>query len=165
MTVAGGRVLARPMNGAVEGMLAVLEDPRAQNADAALAGLVARYQDEGPKLLRPLKDRFEKLLRDPDSGVRRVAAWALARTAELNVAPLLIAALEDPDEGVVAEAREGLQLLSRKIDGFGPPPNATPDQKKAAAGQWRQWFNDTRPPELSDDPGSAEPTPPGGPSR
>ncbi len=28
MTVAGGRVVSRPMNGAVEGMLAVLEDPR-----------------------------------------------------------------------------------------------------------------------------------------
>ena len=29
LTVAGGRVVSRPMNGAVEGMLAVLEDPRA----------------------------------------------------------------------------------------------------------------------------------------
>ena len=28
MTVAGGRVVSRPMNGAIEGMLAVLDDPR-----------------------------------------------------------------------------------------------------------------------------------------
>src|SRR5206468_3627403 len=40
LTVAGGRVVSRPMNGAVEGMLAVLEDPRAENADSALSGLV-----------------------------------------------------------------------------------------------------------------------------
>src|SRR5262249_286864 len=33
MTVAGGRVVNRPMNGAVEGMLAVLEDPRASQGD------------------------------------------------------------------------------------------------------------------------------------
>ncbi len=47
MTVAGGRVMSRPMNGAVEGMLAVLEDPRAQEADSAFSGLVSRYS-EGP---------------------------------------------------------------------------------------------------------------------
>ena len=43
MTVAGGRVVSRPMNGAIEGMLAVLEDPRAEQADAAVAGMVERY--------------------------------------------------------------------------------------------------------------------------
>ncbi len=68
------------MNGAIEGMLAVLEDPRAQNADAALSGLVARYQKEGPAALKPHKDRFRKLMSDRDPGVRSVAAWALART-------------------------------------------------------------------------------------
>ncbi len=47
MTVAGGRVVSRPMNGAIEGMLAVLEDPRAEQADAAVAGLVERYYVEG----------------------------------------------------------------------------------------------------------------------
>src|SRR5207249_864186 len=76
LTVAGGRVMVRPMNGAVEGMLAVLEDPRAENADAALAGLIARYEAQGPAALRPYKDRFRKLLTDRDQGVRRVAAWA-----------------------------------------------------------------------------------------
>ena len=44
MTVAGGRVVSRPMNGAIEGMLAVLEDPRAEQADAAVAGLVERLR-------------------------------------------------------------------------------------------------------------------------
>jgi hypothetical protein len=53
LTVAGGRVVVRPMNGAIEGMLAVLEDPRAEDADAALAGLVARYRAEGAAVLRP----------------------------------------------------------------------------------------------------------------
>jgi hypothetical protein len=159
MTVAGGRVLARPMNGAVEGMLSVLEDPRAQNADSALAGLVARYQSEGPDLLRPLKDRFQKLQRDPDPGVRAVAAWALARTADLDVVPLLINALSDPDEGVVSEARTGLQLLGRKFDGLGPPPNGTPEQKQAAAKAWRDWFAETRPGGLSDDDSDETATP------
>ena len=49
MTVAGGRIMSRPMNGAVEGMLAVLEDPRAQNADTAVAGLIERYHQRGAR--------------------------------------------------------------------------------------------------------------------
>ncbi|HEX8199634.1 MAG TPA: prenyltransferase/squalene oxidase repeat-containing protein [Isosphaeraceae bacterium] len=144
LTVAGGHVVVRPMNGAIEGMLEVLEDPRVEDADAALAGLVARYRAEGAPVLRPLKDRFRKLLADPDPGVRRVAAWALARTGDLDVAPALIAALEDPDAAVVAEARLGLQLLSRKLDGLGPPPDATPEQRREAARRWRAWYASAR---------------------
>ena len=122
MTVAGGRVVSRPMNGAIEGMLAVLEDPRAEKADAAVAGMVDRYYREGPSALRPFKVRFRKMLSDRDPGVRRVAAWALAHTGDLDVVPQLIDALVTPgeDEDVIAAARLGLNLLSRKINGLGP---------------------------------------------
>ena len=133
MTVAGGRVVSRPMNGAIEGMLAVLEDPRAEQADAAVAGLVDRYYREGPDVLRPYKPRFRKMLTDRDPGVRRVAAWALAHTGDMDVVPALIDALNDPDEDVVDSARLGLQILSRKIEGLGPPSPSTPEQRKEAA--------------------------------
>lgn len=145
ITVAGGRIMSRPMNGAVEGMLAVLEDPRAQTADAAVSGLIIRFQREGPDALRPYKDRFRKLLTDRDPGMRQVAAWALAHTADLDVVPNLIAALVDPEENVVTAARTGLQLLSRKIDGLGPPSPSTPEQRKEAAGAWRAWYESIRP--------------------
>lgn len=148
LTIAGGRVLARPMNGAVEGMLAVLEDPRAENADSALAGLMSRYQSEGPKALRPFIDRFRKMLLDRDPGVRSTAAWALSRTGDLAVVPDLIAAIEeDADETVLAQARLGLQLISRKIDGFGPAPGASPEARKQAAARWRAWLQSARPPD------------------
>src|SRR4051812_24838656 len=143
------------MNGAVEGMLAVLEDPRAENADSALAGLVARYNVEGPGVLRPVKDRFRKLLSDRDPGLRRVAAWALARTGDLDVVPDLIAALTDDDPSVVETAKLGLQLLSRKIEGLGPPSPSTPEQRQAAARKWRDWYDRIRPLDLEgqdDDP-------------
>jgi hypothetical protein len=145
MTVAGGRIMSRPMNGAVEGMLAVLEDPRTQTADSAVSGLIERYMQEGPEVLRPFKDRFRKLLADRDPGMRQVAAWALSRTADLDVVPELIAALEDPDESVVVGAAQGLQLLSRKIEGLGPPSPSTPEQRKEAAKAWRGWYETIRP--------------------
>ncbi len=142
---AGGRLIARPMDGAVEGMLTVLEDPRSENADSALAGLLARYQAQGPAALRPYRDRFVKLLSDKDQGVRRVAAWAIGRMADLGNAPALIAALRDPDETVVQEAFRSLQLLGRKIEGYGPPDPSTPEQREAASRAWRVWYDSVRP--------------------
>src|SRR5271157_435671 len=151
MTVAGGKIMSRPMNGAVEGMLAVLEDPRAQTADTAVSGLIERYLREGPDVLRPFKDRFRKLLTDRNPGMRQVAAWALSRTADLDVVPDLIGALVDPEENVVAAAALGLQLLSRKLEGLGPPSPSTPDERKEAAKAWRAWYDSIRPLDADDD--------------
>jgi hypothetical protein len=159
LTVAGGRVVSRPMNGAVEQMLAVLEDPRATNADSAAQGLVRRYYENGPAALRPHKDRLRKMLEDRDPGVRRVAAWALARTGELDVVPALIAAVADPDESVVTVARQGLELLSRKIEGHGPASPSTPEERQEAARRWRQWYNAIRPFDLEGQDDVAEAAP------
>jgi hypothetical protein len=159
MTVAGGRVVSRPMNGAIEGMLAILEDPRAEQADAAVAGIVERYYTEGPEALRPFTNRFRHMLSDRDPGVRRVAAWGLAHTGDLKVAPLLIDALvvPDQDEDVVAAARLGLQLLSRKIEGPGPPEPSTPEERAAAARAWRDWYIAIRPLDVGENDGSPNP--------
>jgi hypothetical protein len=151
MTVAGGRVVSRPMNGAIEGMLAVLEDPRAEQADGAVAGIVERYYREGPVALRPHKDRFRKMLVDRDPGVRRVAAWALAHTEDMDIVPPLIETLKDADEDVVDTARLGLQAISRKIDGLGPPRPSTPEQRKEAADRWHEWYTAIKPLDLDDE--------------
>lgn len=148
LTIAQGRVVAKPMGGAVDGMLAVLEDPRASNADSALAGLIDRYTKQGPDILRPYKDRFRKLRTDRDPGIRRVACWALGRMGDLDTAPDLIRSLLDPDMDVGIEARVGLELLSRKIVGLGPPRGATAAERLEAARNWRDWYESVRPPHL-----------------
>lgn len=145
LTVAGGRVVVRPMNGGIEDMLAVLEDPRARSAESALSGLVARYNAEGPKVLQPLKDRFRKLRTSRDPGLRRTAVWALARMGELDVVPDVIASLTDPDEEVVSTATYGLKLLSRKLDGYGPAPGDSAEAKAEAARKWADWLESVRP--------------------
>jgi hypothetical protein len=150
LTIAGGRVVSRPMNGAVEGMLAALEDPRAEQADAAVAGIVERYYAQGPEALRPFKARFRKMLSDRDHGVRQVAAWALAHTGDLDVAPLLIEAMAvpDEDEDVISAIRMGLQILSRKIQGLGPHSPSSAADRAAAARKWREWYQTIRPLDL-----------------
>jgi hypothetical protein len=135
-------------------MLTVLEDPRAEQADAAATGLVDRYYREGPVALRPYKPRFRKMLADRDPGVRRVAAWALAHTGDMDIVPALIDTLTDPDEDVVDAARLGLQILSRKVDGLGPPSPSTPEQRQQAAARWRDWYAAIKPLDL--DPSSSE---------
>ena len=77
LTVAGGRVVSRPMNGAIEGMLAVLEDPRAEAGRRGGRGNGRPLLQGRAPALRPFKVRFRKMLSDRDVGVRRVAAWAL----------------------------------------------------------------------------------------
>jgi hypothetical protein len=148
--VAGGRVVSRPMNGAIEGMLAALEAPRAEQADTAVAGLVERYYVQGAGALRPFKVRFRKMLFDRDPGVRRVAAWALAHTGDLDVVPALLDAMvvANEDEDVVTAIRLGLELLSRKIAGMGPPTPSSPDERLAAARKWREWYQAIRPLDL-----------------
>ena len=146
--VVGGELRAKPMGGAIEGMLAVLEDPNLDASDSAIAGLEAKYLIEGPKLLRPLKSRFRKLLRDPDPQKREIAVWGLGRTTDLDVAPMLIRALLDEDQVVVTKARIGLQILSRKLDGFGPEPGDAAEAREAAARRWLEWFNSVKPPDL-----------------
>jgi len=74
-----------------------------------------------------------------------VAAWALSRTGDLDVVPALIDALVDSEENVVIAARLGLQLLSRKVDGLGPPSPSTPEERLEASKKWRAWYDAIRP--------------------
>ena len=67
----------------------------------------------------------------------------------MDVVPDLISGLLDPDEQVVIASRVGLQLLSRKIDGLGPPDSSTPEQRQEAARNWRAWYDTIRPLESS----------------
>jgi HEAT repeat protein len=136
------------MEGGIEAMLKVLEDPNSDQFDEALGGLIAKYQEEGPNAFRPFKDQFRKKLRSRDETSRVIAAWALGRTGDFDVVPILIRSLLDTDEDVVAAARSGLQLLSRKIDGYGPADNATSEQKQEAAKKWAAWYQSVKPPEL-----------------
>ena len=63
-------------------------------------------------------------------------------------------------------ARTGLQVLSRKLDGYGPQSQATPDQKLEAAQKWKAWFEAVRPPDLNapDDDLVLAPVAPPGPA-
>ena len=100
MTVAGGRVVSRPMNGAIEGMLAVLEDPRAEQADAARgrawsSATIGEGPERAPAVQGPVPQDARPTATRACAG-SPPGRWP--RTGDLDVVPHLIGALTDPDE-------------------------------------------------------------------
>ena len=92
-----------------------------------------------------------KAHRVPDGEVRRTAFWALGHCQDLELVPLLLRGLEDPDLAVVVEARDGLCVLCRKPRGIlvnnkplpanpllGLPSGTTAEQKKVIEADWRK---------------------------
>ncbi|NLF68981.1 MAG: hypothetical protein GX575_07980 [Candidatus Anammoximicrobium sp.] len=90
-------------------------------------------------------ERLRALVTNENFEARLAAVRTLAKSRDLDNVPALIYALSDPNWMVVEAARDGLCFISRKFQGYGPPPNATPEQKQAAQIKWKQWYLAIRP--------------------
>ncbi len=162
-----GQAAARKMQGPVDGLLAELEKSGEAKVEAVQAAVVEAVQLDRPEELIAQVDRLKKLAVDTRVEVRRTAMWALGRTGNISVAPLLIAGLRDSDEAVAREASVGLSILSRRPEGCGLPleptdgllEDATADVRKAhldkwrkdSADLWQKWYLRVRPYDERDD--------------
>ncbi|MGH7127539.1 MAG: HEAT repeat domain-containing protein, partial [Planctomycetaceae bacterium] len=141
-----GEVQSRKIQGPLDELLAALENPDSLTVPDAQTALIDKVQLSDREELIGNMDRLRALAKDPRVEVRRTAVWALGRSGDLNVAPLLIEALRDPNLDVVVEARNALCYVTRKPLGFGAPETpfeavpetASDEQKRAAAEKWRQ---------------------------
>lgn len=163
-----GEVKERKPLGPVDELLKELEKPRDLSLQQAQSAFVEKVQLGNRKALIGQKERLKKLVRHPNPEVRRTAVWALGRTDDLKLVPLLIRALQDPDVGVMTEAHNALCWLSRNPGGWGLPAgplaelpeNPAESRKKAAIERWRaeavktwrKWFQRVRPYEQRDQP-------------
>lgn len=89
--------------------------------------------------------RLQQLVRGGEPPVRRLAVRALGRTGNLDYVPTLLYALTDPDREVVLEARDALEFVSRRFEGFGPPDEYTDAERYDAAEKWKEWYRSIRP--------------------
>ena len=133
-----GQVAARKLQGRVDGLLADLEKSSDAKVEAVQAAVVEAVQLDRPEDLIGQVDRLKKLATDTRVEVRRTAMWALGRTGNISVAPLLIRGLTDVDESVMREASLGLSILSRKPEGCGLPLDPTDGLKEDAPNEGRQ---------------------------
>lgn len=120
---------------------------------------------QDPEVLVGQIDRLKALIRHPSAEVRQPVYWALGRTGDFNLIPLLLKGLRDPSVDVNVEAEMALRYVARKPAGFGLPDsplagveNGTAEQRLQAANQWRDkafkawsgWYFERRPFETRD---------------
>jgi hypothetical protein len=151
--VGAGGVETRKPKTPVEELLAQLENPAVLDVAAGQAELVEQVSTEQIRALVGQKERLLKLARDRRPEVRRTAFWALGRSNDLTVAPVLIEGLLDSEAECVVEARNALQFLGRRPVAEPPTDEPTDAQKQAAHKAWRTWYLSVRPYAERDDLG------------
>ena len=149
--VTNGKVQTRKLQGGLDELLAELENPRSEKVEQAQASLVENVLLNRAELVGQT-DRLKKLAVDPRAEVRRTAMWALGRSGELRLAPLLIDGLRDADPDVWTEARNGLRVLSRRLAEFGQPDGELDDKARLGEhARWKTWYLSVRPYDERDD--------------
>ncbi|MBS0201623.1 MAG: HEAT repeat domain-containing protein [Planctomycetes bacterium] len=167
VTVKAGEVASRKLHGSIDELLAELEKSSGARVEAAQAAVVEAVQLEHPEQLIGQLDVLKRLATDKRVEVRRTAMWALGRTGNMTVAPLLIRGLSDVDESVMREASAALCILSRRPNGLSLPidptdglaEDATNEQRLAHLDQWQlgstklwtDWYRKIRPYDERDD--------------
>ncbi|WP_437225822.1 hypothetical protein SH661x_004254 [Planctomicrobium sp. SH661] len=142
-------------------LLAALQTTGEINLDEVQNQLVTQVQLGDRRALIGEVQQLRKLATHSSPEVRRTAMWGIGRSERLDLGTILIQALNDPDLGVIIEARNGLCWLSRKPNGFGEvedplaqlPADATEQQKTdSIAGwhrslilNWGRWYLEARP--------------------
>ncbi len=138
-----------------------LSDPKL-NTDVDLASeLVRSVQSiEDPEVLVGQVDRLKGLVKHPSAEVRQPVYWALGRTGDFSLIPLILNGLRDPNVDVNVEAEMALRYIARKPAGFGLSANpkegvenAPEAQQLQAVNQWRDkafkawstWYFERRP--------------------
>ncbi len=89
--------------------------------------------------------KLEQVARTGPWQARIVAVKAIARTGSLDRVPTLLFALTDPQPEVVLAARDGLQFVSRRFEGFGPPNGFNKEQQYDSLNKWKEWYKSIRP--------------------
>jgi hypothetical protein len=121
---------------------------------------------DDPEKLVGQADKLKSLMKHPNPDVRKAAVWALGRTGDFDLIPMMLDGIRDPSIDVNVEAIAALRYISRKPNGFGEtfdplkglPENAPPEERVRVANEWRQkainswssWYFRIRPHEEQD---------------
>ena len=105
-------------------------------------------------------DMLKKLLKSPNADSRRTAYWALGRTGDFALLPLMMQGIRDPSVDCNVEALRALRYIARKPNGFGlsleplaGAETADNETKVEVANKWRtkayqtwgNWYRRVRP--------------------
>jgi hypothetical protein len=152
--------------GPLDELLKAMEGQDFSDLDVSTDDLVQKIQFSSREELVGETDKLRVLMQSPDAAKRQIAYWALGRTGDFELIPLMLEGLKDPSIDVNVEALAGLRYIARKPRGLGLnfdplgklPRNATDKDRVKTANQWREkalkawqsWYAGVRPYESSD---------------
>lgn len=120
---------------------------------------------DDPEKLVGQTDKLKSLMKHPNADVRKSACWALGRTGDFGLIPLMLDGIRDPSIDVNVEAICALRYIARRPGGFGetlnplegvPDDNAeeklrvTNEWRQKAINSWANWYARVRPHEEQD---------------
>ena len=147
--VRDGEVIARPLLGPAEQLLAMLEGSEGADDlpdyDQTIDLLAELPPQEAAKLVGQHAEQLRQLVGDWSPEARLAAVRALAKTRDLDNVPTLIYALTDPNFEVARGARTALRRLSRRPSGYGMPDEPTAGERLTAIRKWKAWYLAIRP--------------------
>lgn len=142
MKLQKGRLVKERKPTEIDNFLGLLESSAGPELDALLSESSGISVDNiSPEEIR----RLEQLVKTGTPEVRLMAVQALAELRSLDYVPSLLFALTDPDKRVVRSARDGLQFVSRRFDGYGPSDNFTDKERYDSLELWKNWYQRVRP--------------------
>ena len=121
---------------------------------------------DDPEKLVGQEDQLKSLMKHPNDKVRSAAVWALGRTGDFKLVPLMLDGIRDNSVDVNIEAIQALRFIARKPQGFGETlapfaslgtdeqiKNASPEERLRLATPWREkalkdwsnWYFKVRP--------------------
>ncbi|QEG35585.1 HEAT repeat domain-containing protein [Bythopirellula goksoeyrii] len=142
MKLQKGRLIKERKPTEIDNFLGLLESSAGPELDALLSESSGiDVENITPEEIR----RLEQLVKTGSPEVRLMAVEALSQLRNLDYVPSLLYALTDPDKRVVRSARDGLQYVSRRFEGYGPSDNFTDKERYDSLEQWKNWYRRVRP--------------------
>ncbi|MEZ6127606.1 MAG: hypothetical protein R3C59_02925 [Planctomycetaceae bacterium] len=146
--------------GELDELLGAMENVNFDKLDVSTEDIVEKITFSSRDELVGQVDMLMKLLESPDAANRQVAYWALGRTGDFALVPLMLKGLRDSNVDCNVEALNSLRYISRKPNGFGLSLNplegadsADEARKVEVANEWRtkayktwgNWYRTVRP--------------------
>ncbi len=145
VVVRGGQVVAKPLSGPGQQLMAALENMDSPEFDEAVEAMAELPADEARKLVAQNEGKLRELIQGASPEARRAVVQAMGRSDDMDNVPTLIYAMKDQDASVVLAARDSLRRISRKLDAFILPDDFTEAQRAEAIRVWKEWYLAVRP--------------------
>ncbi len=143
---ANGNIVARPLLGPGERLLAALENPDSREFDKSADLLEQLPADEVEKLKAKYGDKIRRLVSSKSAEARLAAVQMLAREGRnLDNVETLIYALTDPDYRVVRAANEALLRIRRVPTAAMLPDTLNEEDHRRLVETWKAWYQTIRP--------------------